>query len=471
MRLQTSLYSFQQRAVEKLMPSRVGGLFMEMGTGKTRTAIELVVRRRERIDRAVWFCPVALRETVAAEIRKHTDASDEDIYVFDERTRMKTLPLGRTWYVVGIESMSSSTRVVLAANRLITTRSFVIVDESSYIKTHWAKRTQRITRVAEKARYRLILTGTPLSQGVVDLYAQMQFLSPRILGYRSFYSFARNHLEYSKQHKGLIVLAHNVPWLAAKIAPYTYQVTKAECLDLPDKLYDSVYYGMTREQSALYDRAKEEILLEVDDEEITSTTIYRLFTALQEIVCGYWQRTPDERIEVGHLRVDMLRSVLRALPAGAKAVVWARYHYSIGEIVPALEAEFGAGCTAQFHGGLGDRARMAELTRFRGPARFLVATQATGGHGLTLTEAHHVVFYANSFKYAERVQAEDRCHRIGQTQPVTYIDLVCVPTIDQRIERALARKEDVVTAFRREVEEMRGLKRGELREAVKARLR
>lgn len=154
---------------------------MEMGTGKSRTAIELVARRLPRIDRVIWFCPVSLKETVRQEILKHTDCAPADIHVFSDRTNERNVPPA-LWHIVGIESMSLSDRVTLAVNKLITSRTFVILDESSYIKGHRAKRTMRITELSKRARYRLILTGTPLSQGVVDLFAQMRFLSPKILG-------------------------------------------------------------------------------------------------------------------------------------------------------------------------------------------------------------------------------------------------------------------------------------------------
>ena len=258
MNLQTNLYKHQEAAVAKLLPTRVGALFCDMGTGKTRAAIELVYRRRQRIARVLWFCPVSLKETIAYEICKHTDAGP--LCIFDDRTSQRTVPQNALWYVVGIESMSASSRVVLAANSLIDEATCVIVDESSYIKGHASLRTQRITAISERARYRLLLTGTPLSQGVVDLYAQMRFLSPAILGYSSFYSFAANHLEYSDKYPGKIVRAHNVPHLAAKIQPYVYQVTKAECLDLPPKLYDVAYYHLTPEQRGAYQQAKDELL-------------------------------------------------------------------------------------------------------------------------------------------------------------------------------------------------------------------
>ena len=208
MNLKTNLLPHQVNAINKVLPTRIGALFMDMGTGKSRSAIELAYRRAERIDKVIWFCPVSLKETVRQEILKHTGCTPADICVFNGKTAEHNLPK-TLWYVVGIESMSSSTRVVLAVRKLITTRTMAILDESSYIKGHNSMRTLRITELCKPARYRLILTGTPLSQGVVDLFAQMRFLSPKILGYESFYSFAANHLEYSEKFPGMIVRAHN----------------------------------------------------------------------------------------------------------------------------------------------------------------------------------------------------------------------------------------------------------------------
>lgn len=472
----TDLLPWQQRGVEKIRRSRVGGLFMDMGTGKTRTAIELCEHRQNRISKAVWFCPVSLMETVRYEILKHTDCVSEDVYLFDEKSRPGRLP-GAVWYVVGIESMGQSDRVTLAVAGLVDKSTFVIVDESTYIKGHTAKRTLRITRLAEKAKYRLILTGTPITQGVVDIYAQMRFLSNKILGYNSFYSFAANHLEYSENYPGMIVRAHNTDWLAAKINPYIYQVSKAECMDLPPKLFDSFYFHMTDQQQELYWTAKYEMLVDVpDDELLESYVIFRLFTALQQIVCGFWNRhenpwkkskaSAPELITVPHGRTNMLVRAIEADDAD-KVVIWANYQHSIGEIRERLRDEYGATSVAEFHGGIAARERGAQLDAFRGPARFLLATQATGGHGLTLNEATRHIFYSNGFKYSERIQAEDRSHRLGQSSPVTYVDLVCSGSIDERIQNALSKKEDTLTSFRRDVERYKDKSRSEVREMLR----
>lgn len=470
MNLRTSLLPHQVEAVRKVSPTRIGALFMDMGTGKSRTSIELVARRLERIDKVVYFCPVSLKETVRQEILKHTDCTPADICIFNDKTNEQNIPRA-LWYVIGIESMSSSTRVILAVNKLITARTMVIMDESSYIKGHNSKRTLRITKLSEKARYRLILTGTPLSQGVVDLFAQMRFLSPKILGYDSFYSFAANHLEYSEKYPGMIVRAHNVEYLAAKIKPYIYQVTKEECLDLPSKLYDTRYFSMTDEQRHYYELAKEEILAELLDDDFSSIAIFRLFGVLQQIVCGYWNRRirygKYKKIEFGHDRLSTLANTIADITEDKKVIVWAKYHHDIDSILPFLANTYGTDSAAPFHGKLSERERSKQVEKFRNSARFFLATQSCGGHGLTLNEAHYVIFYNNAFKYSERIQAEDRCHRIGQGHKVTYIDLQCSDSIDDRISAALWNKGNVVEAFRSEVEKIKD-KKGKLKELIKA---
>lgn len=460
MNLKTDLLAHQKTAVEKLQDIRVGALFMEMGTGKSRTAIELANRRETKISNVVWFCPVSLKETVRQEILKHTDCSWDDIHVFTPKTSQSNMPRV-LWYVIGIESMSASKRIIFAANSIIDANSLVIVDESSYIKGHRSARTNWITNIAKRARYRLILTGTPISQGVVDLFSQMRFLSPKILGYNSFYSFAANHLEYHEKYPDLIVRSLNTDYIAAKIKPYVYQVTKEECLDLPEKLYESRYFSMSREQRWYYEEAKNEILLELDPDEFDSVTIFRLFSALQQITCGFWNRIQGENpgfIEMRHDRLEMLIDVVSRIPENEKIIIWAKYNYDIEHIREALRVVYGEKSVAVFYGKLNERKRQDQVELFRNEARFFLATPSCGGHGLTLNEAHYVIFYNNGFKYSERLQAEDRCHRLGQTRPVTYIDIVCVESIDERIMNALASKGNAVESFKREVEKVKNIK-------------
>ncbi len=452
----------QRAAVAKLLPTRIGGLFAEQGTGKSFAIIKLVQARAHKLSKAIIFCPCSVRRTWRDEILKHTDCPPDSIHVFDDRTSERRLPVA-FWYIVGIESMSSSARVALTINALMDERAFVACDESTYIKGHRSMRTYRLTEYCQIARYRTILSGTPLTNGVVDLFAQMRFLSPKILGYRSFYSFANNHLEYSKKYKGKIVRALNTQVLADKIGPYVYQVTKAECLDLPDKIYKRRYFYRTWAQEEAYSQAKRE-LLDVLPEDYCDAmyAIFRLFTALQQITSGFWSRRDDpaaalECVEYPHRRLACLTEILREIPPDEPVVIWAKYHYDLAGIARTLAAEFPADGAAFFH-GKNTSTRDAEVRRFAdGKARFFVATQSAGGHGLNdLIGTQHVVFYNNGFKWSERQQAEDRNHRLGVVRSPIYWDIVCANTIDERILRALAGKEDVADSFRREVERVKG---------------
>jgi hypothetical protein len=459
----TDLMPHQETAVAKLLPSRVGALFMDMGTGKSRTLIELARIRQAKVDRVIWFCPVSLKQTILFEILKHTDCQPEDVHVFGSRTSAKTVPMGCQFYVVGIESMASSNRVVAAVNQLITEQTYVVVDESSYIKGYRSIRSQRIINMSARARYRTILTGTPFTQGVIDLYAQMAFLSPKILGYLSFWSFATNHLVYEtrKDHHGRskstgrIIHTHGWDYLAQKIAPYIYQVQKSECLSLPDKLRENHCHELTKEQLAYYNLAKEDALSRRDPDDWTALWIFKLFTALQTITCGWWNRE-GELIRIPHERLDALDSVVRSIPGTEKVIVWAKYRHAVEEITGMLASEYGNDSVARFDGTLTEKARNEQLANWRGGGRFLVATQSAGGHGLTLNEAAFSIFYADGFKYSERIQAEDRNHRIGQLRPPTYVTIRSDSKIENRIQTALYNKGNALSAFRQEIELVRG---------------
>lgn len=474
MTLTTDLMSHQQLAIAKLTGLRVGGLFMEMGTGKSRTLIQLAYDRRQHLDKVVYFCPVNLKSTAEFELQKHI--ANPSVYVFDNKTKMGQIP-DAWFYIVGVESIGQSDRVTLCANDLITTRTMVVIDESDTCKNHKALRTQRLIHMSQRSRYRFIATGTPVGEGVVDLYAQMSFLSQDILGYKSFYSFAANHLEYSEEYKGMIVRSLNTDVIAAKIEPYVYQVKKDECLDLPDRQYLSRTFSLSSEQRELYQRAKEEILMSVPDDEIDSYVIFRLFTALREIVSGFWHRLPDpnpthqwsehfepETLFAEHDRTALLTSVIREIPPHEKVIIWVNFHHCINQVLDALTHEYEDGAIAQFHGRTLDRG--AEIDKWRNDARFLIASPKCGGRGLTLNEAAYTVFYNNDFPYRVREQAEARNHRIGQTRKPTYIDLIAGDSIDDRIFTALYKKENLVQAFKREMDKLKRKDRKALLEAI-----
>ncbi len=456
----TKLLPHQKDAVNKLLPTRVGALFAEMGTGKTRIVIDLIYRRQKKIDNVVYFCPVSLKDTVLQEIKKHTDI--DCVYVFDDKTTDMNIPKS-FWYIIGIESMSSSSRVVMAVNSIITDNTYAVVDESTYIKGHRANRTERITKLCERARYRNILSGTPISQGVIDLFAQMKFLSPKILGYNSFYSFAANHLEYSEKYPGLIVRSHNVDYIASKIKPYTYQVTKDECLKLPRKMKTCRYFSMTLEQEKWYEKVKLDVLSEIDTQPdldwFTSVAIFKMFLQLQQVTSGFVNRNGVKYLQ--HRRIDKLQEVIADIPETEKVIVFCKFQNDVDFIMSSLDN------AVKFDGRDGENKRKEAVKQFKEYKKILVMTQSTGGHGFNFQDVcNYAIFYNNGFKYSERLQAEDRIHRLGQDKIPTYIDIHCISGIEERIEDALSKKGGLVSEFKKEVDKVKKEKLKEVIEKI-----
>jgi SNF2 family DNA or RNA helicase len=431
---------------------------MEMGTGKSRTIIEIAKLRADKFGHLVWLCPVSLKSTVLFEILKHTNLTDNDVYVFNQKTDDENIPLDKCFYVVGLESIGMSNRATFALNKILKQDTFVVVDESTYIKGHNSTRTKRITAMASRCKYRTIMTGTPFTQNVSDLFSQMKFLSSKILGYNSFYSFVNNHLEYKTVKIGQgkrarevsthqVKLIHNQDIIAEKIAPYTYQVKKDECLDLPSKLYEYRTFDMSDEQKASYEDAKYQCLISFDKNKPFNICVLNLFSELQAIVCGHHWGTP-----IFNERIKTMMEAISDIPENEKIIIWSKYIFNINEIVEALGEEN----VARYDGTKNEKERDIELKRWReSGARFLCATPASGGHGLTLNEAKYVIFFSNGYKYSERVQAEDRNHRIGQMHHVTYIDIVCSKSIDSHISISLSRKEDALRKFQGEFEKIK----------------
>lgn len=443
--VRTPLLRHQQAAVEKLLGLRVGALMLEMGLGKTLTMIEIIRRRQAAISRVVWACPCSVRATIRDELAKHTTLGETDVVVLDGRQDDASV-VRASWFIVGLETVGQSTSTYALLERLVDDRTCIVVDESGLIKGPTAKRTLRLVRLGLRARYRYVLNGTAISQGIEDLYAQFLFLDRRILGYPSFYSFSRAHLVYSEQHQGLITERKGHAELAAAVAPYSVQVRRSECIDLPPKTYSSRTCWLTDPQTEAYEDAKARFLDDIADRPTADTgvAIYKLFTSLQKTACGI----ADDGADLPHHRIAVLLEICKEIPEDAKVIVWAKYRKSLRDIKEALAP---LGDTHAIFGSQRARARNSAISAWKEHGRFLVATQSVGSMGLNLTEASYMVFYANGFKASERMQAEDRAHRIGQERTLHIIDIWAACGIEDRVRCALAKKEDALETFRREV--------------------
>lgn len=446
MKIKTDLLPYQAEAVKKIGRLKVGALFMEQGTGKTRTTLSLVAPRLEKgkVDVVLWLCPCSVKKNLREDITFHCGGEYPEKEII----------------IRGIESLSSSDRLYLQLMRLVETHKvFLVVDESNLTRNKLAIRTERIIELAQKCPYRLILNGTPISKNEADLFAQFFILDWRILGYQSYYSFAANHIEYWTVRlpngreivdKGRIKRVRNIDYLAEKIEPYTVQIKKKDVLKLPDKSYRTRSFELTDEQLKLYKYTKNQYLNNID--EMKSDTIYKYFAALQHITSGYEVLTgPDEPMKTRPIfedprdnpRIQELLATLR--DNQEKVIIFCKYQSEINAILFLLPG------SVEFTGRLPQRKRQENRERFRRDAQYLIANKSCGAYGLNLQFCHKIIFYNNDFDLATRAQAEDRVHRMGQTHEVEIIDICAEDTIDTFIKDCLLRKEAIADAFRREM--------------------
>lgn len=456
MKLLTDLYPWQCAAVDKLIGIRVGALYMEQGTGKTRTALEIIQRRIDagKLDHVLWLCPCSVQENLRADIRKHAE---------DAFTRIA---------IYGIESLSSSLRIFdVLSNFVSAARTMLVVDESNLVKNHRAIRTQRITELARRCWYRLILNGTPVSRNEADLYAQWYLLDWRILGYRSFWSFAANHLEYDSDVPGKVRRTLNTDYLIEKIAPYTYQVKRDECFTLPGKYYHTVFTSMTPEQFGHYDAVIDKMIAELDER--IPETIYRMFAAAQAIISGLWVQDEGRHFRtrpmfndpISNPRISDLLDYIDSL-GNDQAIIFCKYTHEIEAILSVLPE------AVPFYGKLSQQQRQRNLDAFRAGKRFLVANKTCAGYGLNLQFCHNVIYYSNDWDWATRIQSEDRVYRLGQTERVNIVDICAGGTLDMKIMRCLSRKEGLSDAIKRELDSANGIKaaRGNYRKWLRGEL-
>lgn len=404
--LSVNLYKHQDSAFEKLKNVRVGALFMDMGTGKTLCALKLFEFRLNngKVEKAVFLVPKSTEKNLIVEIQKHTSFKiSKDIYIY------------------GIDSIGMSDRIYKEVRDLVDDKTFLVIDESTYIKNHLAKRTKRAIDISQRCSYKLIMTGTPITKYVKDLYSQLTFLSPKILGYDSFYKFKENHLEYDV-NTGKIYSSHNVEWLSKKISPYIYEVSIDDVVDLPDKIKKTYNYTLDNEIAEEYNNVKYEFLTSID--ELPQNLLYSYLTKLQKVILY------DEN------RVKVLLRVLNEIDDDKQVIIWCRFNQEIENIRNSIESY------AIFNGSIKD-----DELFLNGNKRILLANLQTGSHGHNFQNCHYQIFFSNSFDYATRLQAERRIWRIGQQNKCVYVDIKSNAGIENMIFNCLSNKEDLLDKF------------------------
>lgn len=455
------------------LPAR--GLLWEMGTGKScptiQTAAHLYLSKK--ITGMLVLAPDGIHTNWLMEgdgqIDEHLPKAVGKVHkLLWQTSKSKQVGYGRTVKAFleergGFAILASTYDAIMteagsAAIKkfLDTRRCLYVLDESLRIKTPSAKRARRVLASAKYAPFRRILTGTPIDNSPFDIFMQLKFIDENCwneIGCNTFSAFKATFGIWQKvslsegRQFDKLVSYKNLDLLKQIVDKYCSRLMKSDVLKhLPQKLYKRRTFELNSEQRRVYNDLRTEYMSwlaggGVVTAELAITRMIRM----QQITSGYIPADQEKDLRLLGEKNPRLETLVEALEdVPGKAIIWGKYDIDIDTIAQRLRADGHKVVT--YDGRTPDEDRVAAVRGFQnGDARYFVAKPSAAGEGLTLTAAHYVVYYNNSFRLGERQQSEDRAHRIGQKNAVTYIDIVAEDSIDEYILKRLRSKRDVAS--------------------------
>ena len=352
--------------------------------------------------------------------------------------------------VMNVEALSTDKGVKFASKFINSHKTLMAIDESTTIKTPTARRTKNIIKMGVNAKYKRIMTGSPITKNPLDLYTQCEFLDPWLLDFASYYAFRNRYAEMKTMHlrgRSIQVVAgfQNLGELSDKVKDFSYRVLKEDCLDLPPKNFVKRHITLTADQKRIYEQMKKHAIAMLNKKVTTTVTVLTQLMRLHQITCGYVTADDGTIQEVESNRLNELMSVLEETEG--KVIIWANYQFSVSDIIQKITKVYGPDSYVHYYGLTPQEDRQDYIRKFQNDpkCRFIIGTPQTGGYGITLTQANTVVYYSNGYDLEKRLQSEDRAHRIGQKKNVTYIDIIAEDTIDEKIVEALRSKIDIAS--------------------------
>ena len=463
-KFKTKPYAHQLNALKKSWDKEEYAYFMEMGTDKSKVLVDnmAMLYDKGKINAALIIAPKGVyRNWYSQEIPIHLASHIDHKTVLWTATTSKAKDkeyqqLFKSDYdlhilIMNVEAFSTKKGLEFAAKFMNCHKTLMAVDESTTIKTPSAKRTKSICTLGKHAKYRRILTGSPVTKSPLDLYTQCGFLDEELLGFGSFYSFRNRYAVMVDRNFGgrrvqIPTGYQRLDELSEILKKFSDRVLKEDCLDLPPKTYIERQVDLTDEQSKAYATMKSAALATLKGKMATAPHVLTQMMRLHQITCGHLKNDDGSITEVKSNRIKALLEVLDEVEG--KVIIWANYVYDIKQIVNAISDEYGNDSIVQYYGAVDAEKRQDNIKKFQDPnskARFFIGNPQTGGYGITLTAANNVIYYSNGYDLEKRLQSEDRAHRIGQKKAVTYVDLIAPKTVDEKIRKALRKKINIAT--------------------------
>ena len=458
-------YEHQRVALGASWDKEEFAYFMEMGTGKSKVLIDniSILYDNGHIDSALIIAPKGVYKNWAElEIPKHLPdhiyhriiawAPNPNKKEKEELIKLFEITPDLVFFVMNIEAFSTKKGAAFAEKFLLSHNALFAIDESTSIKNPSAQRTKAVTKLGKMVKYKRILTGLPVTKSPLDLYSQCAFLSEDLLGFSSFYSY-KNHFAIIQKRSVAthtfqqIVGYRNLEELKDLVKNFSYRILKKDCLDLPEKTYSIRTVELTKEQKKIYKELQDYALAELENfDTVTTASVITQILRLQQVVCGFVRSDQGQILEIPNNRMPELLSIFEA--SDSKCIIWANYQYDIRKIESEIAKVYGQDSVASYYGETPPKERQDIVKRFQDPdseLRFFIGQPRTGGFGLTLTQGTTVIYYSNSYDLETRLQSEDRAHRIGQENKVTYIDLCAYKTVDEKIIKSLRSKINMAT--------------------------
>ena len=323
----------------------------------------------------------------------------------------------------------------------------IIADEGHKIKTHNISASKAMHRLGARARYRLLLTGTPVTNKAIDVFSQYKFLNPAIFG-QSFYAFRNRYFDMVGYGNHTPVLKKSMEReLTEKIHSIAYRATKAECLDLPETTDIIRKVELEPQAMLLYRNLVKDSYAELSEGEVTITNVLTKLLRLSQLTGGFLGSDDSSKAEqVSTAKLKVLEDIIdSALEENKKLVVIARFIPEINAICRMLDKK--GVRYSLLTGSVKDRDEQVAQFQNYPDVPVFVGQIATAGLGITLTAASTMVFYSLDYSMSNFEQTKARIHRAGQRVPCTYIYLTATGTVDEKVLKALKNKANLAKSL------------------------
>ena len=270
--------------------------------------------------------------------------------------------------IMNVEALSTDKGVKFATKFLNSHKTLMAIDESTTIKTPSAKRTKNIINLGKFAKYKRIMTGSPITKNPLDLYSQCEFLDPWLLNFQSYYAFRNRYAEMKTMHiRGrsiqVVDAFQNLSELSDKVKGFSYRVLKEDCLDLPPKNFTKRHISLSTEQRKIYDQMKKEAMAILNGKVTTTMTVLTQLMRLHQITCGHFTSDDGGVQLIPSHRINELMDILEE--TDGKAIIWANYQMDVSQIIKNVEDKYDKGSIVDYYGLTPQDKRQDNIRQFQ----------------------------------------------------------------------------------------------------------